>query len=88
MSETRIAAATQKPIIGSVFSASVDRATWKTIPSWYLVSQDDRAINPDLERFYAKRAKAHTTEVKSSHVAFLSHPAVVARVIEQAAGGH
>src|SRR5689334_16212746 len=88
VSETRIAAATQKPIIGSVFGASVDRATWKTIPSWYLVSQDDRAINPDLERFYAKRAKAHTTEVKSSHVAFLSHPAVVAQVIEQAARAH
>jgi pimeloyl-ACP methyl ester carboxylesterase len=88
VSEARIAAATQKPIIGSVFGASVDQATWKTIPSWYLVSQDDRAINPDLERFYAKRAKAHTSEVKSSHVAFLSHPAVVAGVIEQAARAH
>jgi len=51
------------------------------------VSQDDKAINPDLERFYAKRMKATTTEVKASHVAFLSHPAVVARVIEEAAAG-
>ena len=84
--ETRVFAATQKPIIGSVFSATVDQATWKTIPSWYLVAQDDRAINPDLERFYAKRMGAKTTEVKSSHVPFLSHPAVVARLIEQAAG--
>src|ERR1043166_215859 len=40
VSEARIAAATQKPIIGTVFGASVDRATWKTIPSWYLVSRD------------------------------------------------
>jgi pimeloyl-ACP methyl ester carboxylesterase len=64
----------------------VEHAAWKTIPSWYLVSQDDRAINPELERFYAKRMGARTTEIKSSHVPFLSHPAAVARLIEQAAG--
>ncbi len=87
VAETNVAAAVQKPIIGSVFGASVTEAAWKTIPSWYLVSQDDRAINPDLERFYAKRMKATTTEVKASHVAFLSHPAVVVRLIEQAAAG-
>src|SRR6266550_4671669 len=78
-------AATQKPIIGSVFGAAPDQAAWKTIPSWYLVSQDDKAINPDLERFYAKRMNARTTEIKSSHVPFISHPADVARLIEQAA---
>src|SRR6266576_3458466 len=87
VAETRVAAATQKPIIGSVFGATLDQAAWKTIPSWYIVSQDDKAINPDLERFYANRMKAKTTEVKSSHVPFLSHPAEVARVIEQAAAG-
>jgi pimeloyl-ACP methyl ester carboxylesterase len=86
VTETDVAAVTQKPIIGSVFGASVEKAAWKTIPSWYLVSQDDHAINPELERFYAKRIGAHTTEIKSSHVPFLSHPAEVARVIEQAAG--
>jgi len=69
-----------------VFGASVPEAAWKTIPSWYLVSQDDRAINPELERFYAKRMKATTSEVKASHVAFISHPAEVAKVIERAAG--
>src|SRR2546421_94031 len=83
--ETRVFAATQKPIIGSVFGAAPDQAAWKTIPSWYLVSQDDKAINPDLERFYAKRMNARTTEIKSSHVPFISHPADVARLIEQAA---
>jgi len=87
VAETRVAAATQKPILGAVFGAAPDQAAWKTIPSWYIVSQDDKAINPDLERFYAKRMKATTTEVKASHVAFLSHPAVVARVIEEAATG-
>jgi pimeloyl-ACP methyl ester carboxylesterase len=82
-----VMAATQKPIIGSVFGASVTQAAWKTIPSWYLVAQNDKAINPELERFYAKRMGATTVEVASSHVPFISHPAVVARLIEQAAKG-
>jgi len=90
VAETRVAAAVQKPIIGSAFGASVDHVAWKTIPSWYLVSQDDKALNPNLERFYAKRMGAKTSEIKASHVAFLSHPLVVTRLIEQAAGaaGH
>jgi pimeloyl-ACP methyl ester carboxylesterase len=83
--DARVAAATQKPVHNSVFGASVPTAAWKTIPSWYLVSQDDHAINPDLERFYAKRMNARTSEVKASHVAFISHPDVVAKLIEQAA---
>jgi pimeloyl-ACP methyl ester carboxylesterase len=85
--EARVAAATQKPVHNSVFGASVPTAAWKTIPSWYLVSQDDHAINPELERFYAKRMNAKTSEVKASHVAFISHPDVVAKLIEQAAAG-
>jgi len=85
--DAKVAAATQKPVHNSVFGASVPVAAWKTIPSWYLVSQDDHAINPDLERFYAKRMNAKTSEVKSSHVAFISHPDVVAKLIEQAAAG-
>ena len=83
--DAAVMAAAQKPVSGSVFGASVPQPAWKTIPSWYLVSQQDRALNPDLERFYARRMGATTTEVNSSHVAFVSHPAVVARVIEQAA---
>jgi hypothetical protein len=81
----RVMAATQKPISGSAFGASVPRPAWKTIPSLYTVTQEDRAINPELERFYAKRMGARTTEVKSSHVPFISRPREVARVIEQAA---
>jgi pimeloyl-ACP methyl ester carboxylesterase len=84
-SESRIMAATQKPINSKSFGETVPGAAWKTIPSWYIVSAEDRAINPDLERFYAKRIRAKTTELKSSHVSFLSHPREVARVIEAAA---
>lgn len=82
---TRIAAVTQKPIINSVFTASTPQAAWHSIPSWYLVATEDHAINPDLERFYAKRMKAHTTEVKSSHVMYIAHPVEVAKAIEEAA---
>lgn len=83
--DARVAAATQKPTSSSVFTAVVPGAAWKTIPSWYIVASEDRAINPELERFYAKRIGATTTEIKSSHVPFLSHPKEVVTVIEAAA---
>ena len=83
--EARVMAATQKPLHNSAFGATVPEAGWKTIPTWYIVSSSDRAINPDLERFYAKRARAKTTEIASSHVSFISHPKEVVKVIEHAA---
>ena len=83
--DASVMAATQKPIAASSFDASVPQAAWKTIPSWYMVAQKDKALNPDLERFYAKRAGAKTVEVNSSHVVFVSHPKEVAQLIEQAA---
>jgi pimeloyl-ACP methyl ester carboxylesterase len=83
--DARVIAAAQKPVNSSVFTASVPGGAWKTIPSWYIVASDDRAINPELERFYAKRIGATTTEIKSSHVPFLSHPKEVTKVIEAAA---
>jgi len=84
-SDARIIAVTQKPLSQTVFGAKVVNVAWKTIPSWYIVGKEDRAINPDLERFYAKRMNAKTTELKSSHVPFLSHPKEVVHVIEEAA---
>ena len=84
-SAARVVCATQKPVHNSVFAATIDTPAWKTIPSWYLVSKEDHALNPDLERFYAKRMGAHTSEINASHVAFISHPKVVARLIEDAA---
>jgi hypothetical protein len=51
-----------------------------------VVSKQDHALSPDLERFYAKRINARTSEVDASHVAFISHPKEIAAVIEQAAG--
>jgi pimeloyl-ACP methyl ester carboxylesterase len=88
VADASIMAATQKPISSSAFGASVGQAAWKTIPSWYVVAQEDRAINPELERFYAKRMGATTSEIKASHVVFISQPEAIARLIAQAADAH
>ncbi len=82
--EAALLAATQKPIAGTIFGEGVKAAAWKTIPSWYIVSTQDNAINPDLERFMAKRIGARTKEIKASHVGFISRPAEIAKVIETA----
>jgi pimeloyl-ACP methyl ester carboxylesterase len=83
--QTDVMAVTQKPLASSVFAATTKVAAWKTIPSWFVVAQQDQVINPDLERFFAKRMGARTTEINSSHVVFMSHPEEVVAVIESAA---
>jgi len=55
-------------------------------PSFYAVSTEDRTINPDLERFMAKRMGAKTIELKSSHLSMISHPDEIAQLILEAAG--
>ncbi len=68
------------------FSATITTAAWRTKPSWMLVAGSDRTISPDLERWYAKRAKSHTVEVAgASHSVYVSHPKEVANVIESTA---
>jgi pimeloyl-ACP methyl ester carboxylesterase len=68
------------------FSATITTAAWRTKPSWMVVAGADRTINPDLERWYAKRAGSHTVEVPgASHSVYVSHPREVADVIESAA---
>jgi hypothetical protein len=71
--------------IDASFDQSVNNIAWKTIPSWYLVAQEDQAINPELEQFMANRMGAKTTEIKASHVPFLYHLNEVAELIETAA---
>ena len=84
-SEAYVACATQGPIASSAFGAKVSGVAWKNKPSWYIVSTLDQAIAPDEERFFAKRMKATTTELKASHVSMLSQPKAVAAVIMDAA---
>jgi pimeloyl-ACP methyl ester carboxylesterase len=84
-SETAVMAVTQKPLSNSAFKATTSFAAWRNVPTWFIVAQHDNVINPDLERFFAKRMGATTTEINSSHVVFLSHPKEVAAVIDAAA---
>jgi pimeloyl-ACP methyl ester carboxylesterase len=68
------------------FKAVITTAAWRNKPSWMLVAGKDRTINPDLERWYATRAKSHMVEVPgASHVVYISHPKEVAALIEDAA---
>jgi pimeloyl-ACP methyl ester carboxylesterase len=68
------------------FKAVITTPAWREKPSWMVVAGADRTINPDLERFYAKRAHSHTVEVAgASHSVYVSHPKEVAAVIEEAA---
>lgn len=83
--EARVMAAAQKPAFGGIFEESLTDVAWKTIPSWYMVAKDDRALSPDMERFLAKRMGAETVEVKSSHVPFISRPRDVFNLIDKAA---
>ena len=83
--EAGVLAAVQQPVFNACFGTPAGAAAWKSVPSWYLVSRQDRVISPDLERFMAKRMGAHTAQIDSSHASLLSHPEAVADMIEQAA---
>ena len=83
--EKKILVVTQAPTSASIFGTPITKAAWLTKPSWYSVSANDRTINPDYERFAAKRMNATTIEVPSSHVAMLAQPEAIANLIIQAA---
>lgn len=80
-----VMSASQKPIAAQIFGQAFEAPAWKDFPTWYLVASEDQAINPDLERLFAKRMNATTREVKSSHVPFVSNPSVVVELIVEAA---
>ncbi|MBV8637578.1 MAG: alpha/beta hydrolase [Candidatus Eremiobacteraeota bacterium] len=69
-------------------TAKTTVAAWRSKPSWYAVSKQDRTINPDLERFMAKRMKATTIEIDAGHLSLISHANEVANLILAAAGQH
>jgi pimeloyl-ACP methyl ester carboxylesterase len=83
--EARVLAVTQTPIATSAFGAKITDVAWKSKPSWYIVAKGDQTIAPDEERFFAKRMKATTTELDTSHVPMLSKPRDVSAVIMEAA---
>jgi pimeloyl-ACP methyl ester carboxylesterase len=85
LADAQFLAISQVPINGAIFGTAITAPAWKAKPSYGIVAKQDRMINPDLERSMYKRAGAKVTEIKASHVVFLSQPRAVADVIEQAA---
>jgi len=83
--EKKLVWATQGVPKPDLFDAKVGGTAWKSKPSWYIVAKNDRTVQPDLERFLAKRMGAKTYEVESSHVPMLSQPKFVIDVIRTAA---
>ena len=83
--EAHFMAISQVPISTDAFAHKVTSPAWKTKPTWYMVANQDRSINPDQERMMAKRANATTVTVNASHVAYMSHPKEAAKLIEEAA---
>ncbi|MDX3239168.1 alpha/beta hydrolase [Streptomyces sp. ME03-5709C] len=84
-SRANLLAVTQRPAATTAFSEKAKVAAWKTIPSWALVGRQDMTINPEQERFQAKRAHAHTVELDTCHVSLIARPGAVADLILQAA---
>ncbi len=84
--KAKVLYAVQEPFQKSLLAGKTTQAAWRSKPSFYAVSTEDRTINPDLERFMAKRMRAKTIEVKSSHLSMISHPDEITGLILEAAG--
>ena len=84
--KAKVLYAVQQPFQKALLAGKTTNAAWRSKPSFYAVSTEDRTINPDLQRFMAKRMNATTIEVKASHLGLISHPDEIARLILQAAG--
>jgi pimeloyl-ACP methyl ester carboxylesterase len=84
--KAKVLYATQEPFQKALLAGRTTHAAWRTKPSFYAVSTEDRTINPDLERFMAKRMGAKTVEVKGSHLSLISHPDTITNLILEAAG--
>src|SRR5271156_6120577 len=85
VAKARVLYAVQQPFNKALLAGRTTQAAWRSKPSFYAVSTEDRTINPDLERFMAKRMGAKTIELKSSHVSLISHPDEITSLILEAA---
>jgi pimeloyl-ACP methyl ester carboxylesterase len=84
--KAKVLYAVQEPFQKALLTGKTTHAAWRSKPSYYAVSAEDRTINPDLERFMAKRMNAKTIEVKASHLSLISHPDEITRLILEAGG--
>jgi pimeloyl-ACP methyl ester carboxylesterase len=83
--KAKVLYAVQQPLSTGAFGDVMSVAAWKSLPSWYLVAQDDQALPADVERMFANRMGATTIEVPAGHLAMVSHPAEVVNLTEAAA---
>ncbi|GAA2347602.1 alpha/beta hydrolase [Streptomyces kunmingensis] len=83
--QAALMAVAQRPVAQAALEEKATTAAWKTKPSWDIITTEDLNIPPAVQRFMAKRAHAHTTEVAASHSVAVSHPRLVTDVIERAA---
>ncbi|MFD3618572.1 alpha/beta hydrolase [Streptomyces sp. NPDC058676] len=82
---TKVLAVAQRPLAAGVFTETASAAAWRTKPSWALVAGSDQAINPEVQRFGAKRAGATIVEAEgASHAVAVSRPSEVADLIREA----
>jgi len=80
-----VMAAAQRPYAAAAFAGTPSGPpAWKTLPCWYLLGTEDKAIPPALQRFMAERANATIVEVPASHVSFVSQPGAATQLILQA----
>jgi pimeloyl-ACP methyl ester carboxylesterase len=84
--KAKVLYAVQAPFHKALLTGKTTHAAWRSKPSFYAVSTEDRTINPDLQRFMAKRMGAETIEVKASHLSLISHPQEITDLILKAAG--
>ena len=84
--KAKVLLAVQQPFQKALLTGKTTQAAWRSKPAYYAVSTEDRTIDPDLERFMAKRMGATTIEVKASHLSLISQPDAITRLILEAAG--
>jgi pimeloyl-ACP methyl ester carboxylesterase len=83
--QSALMAHSQVFVAAGALGQPISKAAWRDKPSWAIVATQDHSINPELERFMYQRSKSHTIEVNASHAVYISHPAEVVKLVEEAA---
>jgi pimeloyl-ACP methyl ester carboxylesterase len=85
--EAKLLAAVQRPIALAAIKEKAPKPLWKTKPSWYLIAEEDRMINPATQKFLAQRMGAQTRSEKVDHASLITAPELVVGMIRQAMAG-
>lgn len=83
--QSQLLAAVQQPIAAAAFMEKVETAAWRSKPAWYLITENDNALNSSVQAGFAREIGAHTSRIHSGHLSMVSHPEEVAALIARAA---